>query len=193
MSSALKPPTEMTVAGFLAWNAPEGARWQLIDGEPTSMAPTSRTHGMLQNELGRLLGNHLDVPGSPCAVVANPGIIPRVHSHVNFRIPDLAVTCSRAETEEYDLANPILIVEILSPSNRAETWQNVWTYTTIPGLREILLLDSTAIRAELLRRDAAGHWPESPTPIETGTLRLDSVDFTIPLAAIYRTTRLAPT
>ncbi len=48
------------------------------------------------------------------------------------------------ETEEYDVSNPVLIVEILSQSNRAETWQNVWSFTTIPSLREILILSSTA-------------------------------------------------
>ena len=191
MSSALKPPAVMTVAEFLAWDAPGPGRWQLVDGEPVAMAPASRTHGALQLELGRLIGNHLLASGSPCTVIAAPGIIPRVRAAENFRIPGLAVTCTRYETEEYDVSNPVLIAEILSPSNRAETWQNVWTFTTIPSLQEILLLSSTAIRAELLRREADGSWPATPTVIEDGDLMLDSIGFTVPLAAIYRTTRLA--
>ena len=59
----------------------------------------------------------------------------------------------RYQQEEYDASDPVLLVEILSPSNRAETWTNVWAYTTIPSVREILVLHSLRIRAELLRRD----------------------------------------
>jgi Uma2 family endonuclease len=179
-SSALKPSDRMTVAEFLAWNAPGETRWQLVDGEPIAMARTSRTHGTL-----------LADAGNPCTVIAAPGIIPRVRASENFRIPDLAVTCTRYETEEYDVSNPVLIVEILSPSNRADTWRNVWAFTTIPSLQEILLLSSTSVRAELPRRGSDGSWPAASTVIEDGDLRFDSIDLSIPLAAIYRTTRLA--
>src|SRR5665213_1528382 len=99
---------------------------------------------------GGLIRNHLAGVGSSCTVIAAPGIVPRVRSNENFRIPDLAVTCTRYESEEYDVSNPVLIVEILSPSNRADTWRNVWAFTTIPSLQEVLLLSSTAIRAEVL-------------------------------------------
>ncbi|SFK59646.1 hypothetical protein [Methylocapsa palsarum] len=66
------------------------------------------------------------------------------------RIPDLAVTCSGYDAEESALANPVLLIEILSPSNQAETWA-----------------------------------------IEAGELTLESIGFSIPLAAAYRTTRLS--
>ena len=191
MSSALKPPDRMTVTEFLAWDAPGETRWQLMDGVPAAMAPTSRTHGSLQLELGSLIRNHLANTGSPCVAVAAPGIVPRVLASENFRIPDLAVTCTRYETEEYDVSNPVLIAEVLSPSNRADTWRNVWVFTTIPSLQEILILSSTAVRAELLRRDIEGNWPAAAIVIEDGDLHLTSIDFTVPLAALYRTTRLA--
>jgi Uma2 family endonuclease len=181
----------MTVDEFLAWDAPGETRWELVDGEPIAMAPTSRTHGALQLELGRLIGNHLEGARSPCTVIAAPGIIPRVRANENFRIPDLTVTCTRYETEEYDVSNPILIVEVLSPSNRADTWRNVWAFTTIPGLQEILLLSSTSVRAELLRRGSDGSWPAASTVIEDGDLILDSIDFTVSLDDVYRSTRLA--
>lgn len=187
----MKPSDLMTVPEFLAWNAPGQTRWQLIDGEPVAMAPTSRTHGTLQLELGGLIRNHLAGVGSSCTVIAAPGIVPRVRSNENFRIPDLAVTCTRYESEEYDVSNPVLIVEILSPSNRADTWRNVWAFTTIPSLQEVLLLSSTAIRAEVLRRGSDGSWPAASTVIEGGDLVLGSIDFVMPLAEVYRTTRLA--
>jgi hypothetical protein len=84
-----------------------------------------------------------------------------------------------------------LIVEILSPSNVAETWANVWAYTTIPSVREIVVLRTVSIGAELLRRRPEGSWPSTPEAIEAGDLILESIGFQAPLTALYRTTRLA--
>ncbi len=182
----------MDTGEFLAWDAPATARWQLVDGEPQAMAPASRTHGVIQAELIKLLGVHFDERSSPCVVVDAAGVLPRVRADINVRVPDVAVTCTETEVEEHTLSEPVLLVEILSPSNRAETWSNVWTYTTIPSVREILIIDSVRIRAHLLRRDGQGNWPERATVIEEGILELESVDFRVPLATLYRRTRLAP-
>jgi Uma2 family endonuclease len=192
MSGALKIPSVLTVAEFLAWNAPPNARWQLVEGVPTAMAPPSRTHGMIQAELGLLIGLHLRERGSPCRVVTTPGLVPRIRSEGNFRIPDLAVTCAPYQQEEYDLADPVLVIEILSPSNRSETWLNVWAYATIPSVREIVIVDSTAIAVEVLRRGDNGDWPAHAERVTEGTVRLASVGFTTPIDAIYRGTRLLP-
>jgi Uma2 family endonuclease len=83
----------MTLREFLAWDAPWGPAWQLVDGEPRSMEPTSRTHGTIQAALGMLIGNHFRDRGSPCSIVSAPGAVPRIRSDSNFRIPDPAVTC----------------------------------------------------------------------------------------------------
>jgi hypothetical protein len=48
------------------------------------------------------------------------------------------------------------VVGILSPSNKAETWANVWSYVTIPSVWEILVLHTAHIRADLLRREDDG-------------------------------------
>ncbi|HYZ23601.1 MAG TPA: Uma2 family endonuclease [Rhodopila sp.] len=192
MEPALQIPSVMTLEEFLAWDAPPGVPWQLVDGEPRAMAPGSRTHNLLQTELSRLIGNHFVQQRSACSVIVNPGIVPRIRAASNFRVPDLAVTCSAYQEEEYALTDPVLVVEILSPSNKAETWANVWAYTTIPSVQEILILHSTRIGAEILRRDAAGNWPERAEVIEEGALALLSIGFTVDLAAVYRGTRLAP-
>lgn len=188
---ARKVPPMMDVAEFLAWDAPANMQWQLVDGEPQAMAPASRTHGVIQAELARLLGNHFDERNSPCTVVGAAGVVPRVQADINVRVPDLAVTCTGTQEEELTLSEPVLLVEILSPSNRSETWNNIWSYTTIPSVKEILVIDSVRIRAHLLRRDAQGNWPERATVIEDGMLELESVDFRVLLAALYRRTRLA--
>jgi Uma2 family endonuclease len=190
MSTAFTLPDLLTVDAFLAWDAPVGPLWQLVDGTPQAMAPPSPTHAAIQGEVAALVRNHLTSVGSACFVVVTPGIVPRVQSDINMRVPDLAVTCSPALPGDNALRDPILVIEILSPSNRAETWTNVWSYTTIPSVQEILVLHSTSIGGDLLRRGADGTWPERPLPIEQGDLTLDSIGYTGPVAAFYRTTWL---
>ena len=107
-----------------------------------------------------------------------------------MRVPCLAVSCSDYESEETGLTDPVLIVEILSPSNQTETWANVWAYTTIPSVREILVLRTTTIGADLLRRGPDGTWPREPDIITEGALVLDSIGLRTPLAALYRDTDL---
>ena len=191
MSASGRSPTRLSVAEFLAWNGPAGQKFQLVDGEPRAMSPSNRTHGTLQSELAWLLTSHFRATGAPCVAVTEPGIVPRALAANNVRIPDLAVTCSRYDSEEATLTDPILIVEILSPSNAAETWTNIWAYTSIPTVREILVLHTVSIAADLLRRGPDGNWPEVPEHLAAGDLVLESNALTVPLASLYVTTRLA--
>jgi Uma2 family endonuclease len=194
VAASLTPPAAMTVREFLDWCPEDGSRWQLVDGAPRAMAPAKRTQGAIQGEVAALLRNHLAERGDPCSVIVTPGIVPRVLSQNNLRIPDLAVACGGYEEEESVLSDPVLVVEILSPSNQAETWTNVWAYTSIPSVREILVLRTTEIGALLLRRQADGSWPAAPEALgPESVLRLEGLGgFEVPLAAAYRTTRLAP-
>ena len=190
MVALAKIPVRMTVAEFLKWDSQDDLRYELVDGEPRAMAPASTIHGFLQNELGRLLGNHLRDKASGCEVVANPGIVPRLLSEHNVRIPDLAVTCSPLVAGQATLPDPVLVIEILSPSNQAKTWTNVWAYTSIPSVQEILVLRADRIAADLLRRSPQGEWPERPTVLADGDLVLESIDFRVALAVLYTRTGL---
>jgi Uma2 family endonuclease len=112
----------MTIDEFLVWDSGDrtGRLWQLVDGEPVAMAPASRNHAAIQNEIGRLLGNHLLGARPGCQVLATPGVVPNLTSSRNFRVPDLGVTCSPPSAESM-ISDPILLIEVLSPSNEAET------------------------------------------------------------------------
>jgi Uma2 family endonuclease len=186
MSAANQLPDPMTVAEFLAWTPPDAIdRWELIDGTPRPMAPATPRHGAIQNEIGRLIGNHLAEQRPGCRVITEPGIQPKVRGKSNVRVPDLAVTCSRLEPDDKLLRDPVVVIEILSPSNRADTWANVWSYVTIPSVREILVIYTAEVRVDLLRREADGS-PDDPLTL-TDTMSLESIGFTAPVAASYRT------
>ena len=190
MSASAKLPVYMSVQEFLAWQPQDGLRYELVDGAPRAMAPPTTVHGFLQNELGSLIRNHLRASGSHCLVLTNPGVVPHLMATHNARIPDLGVTCSQLAPGQATLPDPVLLVEILSPSNQAETWSNVWTYTSIPSVREVLILHSTRIAAEVLRRGPDGGWPQQPELTRVGELVLTSIDFSTPLTQLYAPTGL---
>lgn len=193
MSAALQqPPGYMTVAEFLAWDSGDrsGRLWQLQDGLPHAMAPASENHGAIQSELSRLIGNHLAARRRDCRVVTTPGIVPRLRAADNVRIPDLAVTCTPPRGDRL-MAAPVLLIEILSPSNAGETWANVWSYTTLPSVEEILVISSTSASVDLLRRGADGAWPAAATRVTGGeALHLASIALDLPVSEIYATTNI---
>jgi Uma2 family endonuclease len=182
----------MTAQEFLVWEPGDGRMWQLVDGQPQAMAPTTRSHGALMNEIGRRIANHLEQSGGPCSVITAPGTQPNVQARTNIRIPDLAVVCTPYETEEQLVLTPRLVIEVLSPSNGAETWSNVWTYVTIPSVQEVVVISSMAVEVDQLCRAPDGSWPDQPTKISDGAdITFASIDLTMKLRPLYRTTRLA--
>ncbi|HUB44475.1 MAG TPA: Uma2 family endonuclease [Acetobacteraceae bacterium] len=186
MSTALATPDQMTLEEFLAWDAPGPGRWQLIDGVPMAMAPAGRAHGRLQTVIARLIDTHLEATDSPCVALTNPGIVPAFQASRNFFIPDLAVTCSEIDTDPAALHHPVLVVEILSPSNHVETWRNIRAYMLIDSVQEILVIHTASVRVEMLKRHADGSWPDDLTPITQGDFPLASIGLSVPLSMLYR-------
>ena len=89
------------------------------------------------------------------------------------------------------MQDPVVLIEILSPTNVSKTRANVRAYRTIPTVTEIVVLRSTSIAAEILRRGPRGAWSRQPDIVDVqGVLRLDSIGFAAPLHDAYRTTAL---
>jgi Uma2 family endonuclease len=187
MSQALRRPL-LTVDEFHDWEPPPGLedrRWELVDGDPECMAPPGINHGAIQSQAAMLFGLHLRDHRPTCRVVTTPGVIPHLRSRFNERVPDLGISCAPF-TDTRSLVDPVLLVEILSPSNEAKTRANVWAYATIASVQEVLILSSAAIRAEVLRQG-----DETPgIVVGNETLRLDSIGYEGPLADFYATTDL---
>jgi Uma2 family endonuclease len=156
------------------------------------MPPGGTTRGTIHAILGWLISNRLLATASTYRACSRPPVAPRVRASINLRRPALGVTAMPDRAGEYMLRDPVLLIEILSPGNASDTWDNVWSYATIPSVREIAVVHSTRVLVELLRRGADGSWPEEPEEIGPGdTLRLASIDFGCPLLDVYEQTHLA--
>ena len=81
----------------------------------------------------------------------------------NFRIPDVGVTCEPDRNGERIVQEPILLIEVLSPSNTQDTYENIRAYATLPSVQELLVVHSTRIEVELLRKGDGNVWPANPT------------------------------
>jgi Uma2 family endonuclease len=191
MVALAKPPVRMTVEEFLRWDSGDDRRYELVDGTPRAMAPAGPLHGFLQAEFAAIVRNHLRAQGSGCKAIVAPGVVPKRFFRHNARVPDLAVTCSPILPGQTTLANPVLLVEILSPGNQAKTWTNVWAYTSIPSVLDILILHTDRIAADLLRRGTDGQWPDEATRIAGDVVELESIGLRLALSELYAGTGLS--
>ena len=190
MTAIRKLPPLMTVDDFLAWEG-DGTptRYELVDGVLRAMAPGTNAHGIIQSNLIAALNVHLR--GSPCVVVTTPGIKPLMRANWNFRIPDIGVTCEPDKKGERIVAEPILLIEILSPSNEADTYENIRAYATLPSIAELVVVHSTRMEVELLRKGAGSVWPANATVFGAGkAVELSSVAMTLAVDEIYAGTHL---
>ncbi len=188
------PP--MTAEQFLSSPVDLGpGKHVLIDGVIYSMAPASPTHALIQAELARLIGNHLRERNVPYRVMTEAGMQPRVRAKTNVRIPDLTITCGPPPGPKDRLVEaPLIIIEVLSPSNSDMTEASIQACASIPSVMEMLIVDSTRVFAERWHREASGAWPREPETITAGgKVMLASISLELGLADIYADTHLSVT
>jgi Uma2 family endonuclease len=186
-------PPHMTVQEFRDWAGDgTGRKFELVDGVLRAMAPPAGTHSIIQSNLIRLIDTHLLAKRLPCVTGTTPGVIPKVNADENMRIPDLGVFCSKTPDARRELENPVLLVEILSPGNKARTWTNIWSYTTIASVKELLVVSSVKKDVKLIRRLDDGSWPDEPTALGgVAEFQLTSIDMTLAVQDMYARTKLA--
>ena len=191
-TAARNQPHTMTVEEFLAWDgAGHVGKLELVDGIPRAMAPASATHGLIQGNIITAFNNHLRKSGSKCRAATEAPIVPPMGKRINARAPDVSVTCS-PPSNDGTFVDPVLIVEVLSPSNEPDSWESIRALAGLTSLTEILVVQSTRVEAQVFRRDAQGAWPSEPEIAkEGGTITLASIGLELPVGEVYRDTHLA--
>jgi Uma2 family endonuclease len=168
-----------TLDEFLAFDDGTDTRYELFDGQIVTMAPASDVHGALVMRLARRIGNALR---PECEVIGEAGIVPPERADSWYEA-DLAVTCAGLTGQQF-IAEPILIVEVLSPSTATtDRDRKLPDYRTIPSLQDILVVSSSEPRIEHFRREDGG-WKIQDLQ-GAGTLRLRALNLTLDLAELY--------
>jgi Uma2 family endonuclease len=132
--------TLMTTAQFDALPVEEGRRWELLDGELIEMSSATLRHNLMQMRLGAAMHNWL---------VANDrgAVAPTTEFAfgANRFQPDLAVLLKAKSTLAEQERVPVLIipdiaVEIVSPSEAAETLERKVTIYIETGVAEVWVI-----------------------------------------------------
>ena len=107
-----------------------------------------------------------------------------------YRYPDVVAVCGSAQFDNDNppaLLNPMVIVEVLSPStqgiDRGEKWDE---YRVLPTLTDYVLVAQDRIFVTHYARQSATQWIVTDYSAQTDTLTLTSVDVIMTLAEIYR-------
>jgi Uma2 family endonuclease len=173
----------MTLDEFLHWEDGTDTRYELIDGFPVAMAPPAEAHRILAMRLGSRIDAKL-ADRRPCNAQIEPGVV-RPDRGDSYYVPNIAGTCEPNEPGRQAMVDPILIVEILSPSTeRSDRRLKLPAYQEIGSIREIVLIDADSYHAEVFRREN-NHWGIELIRGPAATLFLASVDLRISMSELY--------
>ena len=151
---ASRAANRVTLDAFLAFEGEGDTRYQLVRGVITAMAPAQLAHGRMVARLARLIGNQLRLP---CEPIIEAGVKP-AHRDDTFWQADLAVTCTPTEPGQVYLSDPVLVVEVLSPSTESvDRTLKLRDYFRMPSVADVLLVDTRIVKLEHWRR-ARDRW-----------------------------------
>ncbi len=160
-------------------------RCELIDGVPVLQAFPSAAHGAITANVVRALGDAIDRAAAPCRVETGTGVDIATLENDYSLGPDLLVRCGRTEGSP---GEPVLLAEVLSPSNSAvETAKKLRAYQSLATVTDIVWLAQDAYFGEHHHRGPDGDWQRSVALAgPDAVLRIDRFDAAIPVATIYR-------
>jgi Uma2 family endonuclease len=173
-----------TVEEFEAWHARQPERWEFIGGQPRLMAPASMKHAIIKNNVGFALRQALADLGCT-ALIDGPQIL----THEISAIPDVVVTCSPIDLSTPVIAEPVIIVEVMSPFSEADDAGRKWfSYRNIPSLKHYLVFSQDE-RVVQVHSRAGDLWRE--LFIGAGAIEQDDPPVHLEIEAIYAATDLA--
>jgi len=156
--------SQMDVDAFLLWADGRQGRWELRDGQPVMMAPERAAHALTKFAAQKALEHGIERAGLPCRVFPD-GMTVRIAARTAFE-PDALVVCPPpADLNTMEIPNPVIVVEVLSPSTAADDHGvKLDGYFSLPSVMHYLILDADRRVMIHHRRGQAG-------AIETRVLR----------------------
>ncbi|HEY7375264.1 MAG TPA: Uma2 family endonuclease [Polyangia bacterium] len=157
MSSAARH-VHHSYAEYVALEEESPIRHEYLDGEIYAMAGGTPDHAALAAAVIQKLGTALP-PG--CRVFTSDLRV-RIAATGLSTYPDATVVCGktlRAPDDPLAVTNPVLIVEITSPSTEEyDRGEKLRHYKSLPSVREVLIVSHREPRLTLIRRTDRGDW-----------------------------------
>lgn len=176
-----------TVEQYLETERASEEKHEYLNGEIYLMAGASPRHNKIQGNAFAAL--HTQLQGHPCDVYSSDQRVGVVSAKL-YTYPDISIVCDPPQFDEVHhdtLLNPILIVEVLSPStSNYDRSKKFWHYRTLDSLKEYVLIFQDVPRVERYLRQPSGDWLLTDAVGLDAVLELPSVQATLVLADVYR-------
>ncbi len=154
-------------------------RHEYIQGNVYAMVGTSKRHNLIATSILVALRAHLQ--SSPCKVYMSDV---KVKIKDTFFYPDLLVSCVENKLSPYYETDPVIVVEVLSPSTEAkDRFYKRMIYQRLESLREYVLVEQDKIQIDVYRRVDDGWMLESYAISDR--VAFESIGFTIPIEEVY--------
>ena len=173
--------SDLMTAEELLLLQPPHMRSELIDGRMIIREPGAIPHGRLAMAIGAALHAHVTQRRLVDVVTAETGFILRRNPDT-VRAPDAAFISTarllRARGNGYAELTPNLIVEVLSPSDRAGEVRAKVADWLVSGARLVWVIDGERRRADVYRADGTSHRISTADSLDGETVL---PGFTLPL------------
>lgn len=182
----LKLKTKTSVEDYLESEKISPVRREYVEGEVYAMAGTSDNHSRIAINITTALSIHLR--DSDCEPFAGETKV-RVTKNVYY-YPDILVSCEENPEDPYFRNQPILIIEVTSPSTKhIDRREKLLFYQQMPSVQEYVVIDQHRINIEIHRRQPNGGWITYYFDKDDEEIEFQSVGLTLPIAEIYRRVR----
>lgn len=177
--------TRLSVQEYLAWEAENEIKHEYIDGEVYAMSGGTSKHSRIAANATIAIGRQL---GSSICAVHTSDMRVKVAEN-RYVYPDLSAVCGVEQFEdegETSLLNPILVVEVTSPSSiERDRVAKRDIYRDVSSIRAYLVVDQHRVCAELYVRADIG-WLLQVYTDPDDVIPLEMLNCELPLAEIYR-------
>ena len=177
--------TYLTPEEYIALERKAHFKSEYFDGHIIAMSGASFKHSLIVSNISGEL--HLQFKGRGCSVHTNDMRV-RPSPRESYFYPDVVVVCGEPEFEDdaFDtLLNPIVIVEVLSPSTeRRDRGEKFTRYKQLAALQEYVLVSQDKVWVEHHRRHGT-QWVLSHFRGLEAVLRLPAIGCELPLRDIY--------
>jgi Uma2 family endonuclease len=162
--------TDMDVAAFLSWVPGRAGRWELCEGQPRLLAPERASHALTKFAAQESLKAAIGRAALPCRMFPD-GMTVRIAARTAYE-PDALVVCPSPPLDVIEIPNPIIVVEVLSPSTAGDDHgPKLDGYFSLPSVEHYLILDSE--RRVMIHHKRAQAGAIETRILRSGRVRLD--------------------
>jgi Uma2 family endonuclease len=175
----------LTAEEYLAWADAQTERFrsELINGQIVAMAPERVKHVEAKFAAVMSLKSAINRAALKCYALAD-GVAVRIDDHTVYEPDALAYCGDKLPGEAMIVPNPVIIVEVLSPSTaHTDTSAKLIGYFKVQSVQHYLVIDPDARTATHHRRGERGV-PMAQT-LNSGTIALDPPGITFPVADVF--------